>query len=197
MPTCPSCGHCWGTKPKRATRAGDVDLAALSDAELYAHYKKTSHIGDAEFLYAIVRQAIDPEAGPIAHDLWHLVCEAQSGLAKAETLRRLRAVQVQWFTRHDPAPDEARFWAQQRRLGARARGRAYREQRDRMLGHVADAANPRMRKTYYSPTPAWCRSATIEGLIAQVGEEVRDLVRAARAICPQVDRNAPAPPRLP
>ena len=185
MPTCPSCGHTW-TAPKRTRSTPEApataDTAVMTTEQLYAFYKRTSHIGDVAFFAEHCGDAA------IRNQAIVLLGEAEQGLPKPETLRRLTRLQESWrLVRLGWLPaNEDRFWRAVRRLGARERGKRYRQARDRFLSHLRDACSG-ARSTYYQPTPNWSLSETIDGMIAQLGDEARELVRAARAICPAID----------
>jgi len=180
---CPHCGHTWSASSKPKSIAQPSDTATLTVEQLYAHYKKTAHIEDVRFFVgATADKAIGNQAIV-------LLAEAEHGLNRAETLRRLTRLQQSWRERERPPADERRFWMQIRQLGKRSRGLTYRQARDRVLSHLRDAAGG-VRSTYYRPTPMWSASETIDGMLDQVIDEVRDLMRAARAICPAIE---PAP----
>lgn len=184
---CPSCGHTWATT-KRSTRStpAPVDTASLTVEQMYAFYKRTSHIGDVAFFAQAMR------AHPaIRNQAIVLLGEAEQGLDKRETLRRLARLQESWRSLETrPADSEDRFWAKVQREGAREHGRRYREQRDQVIRHLREAVA--YQPWSFHPTPTWCRGETIDDMIDQVAREVRDLVRAARAICPAIDDAARA-----
>jgi hypothetical protein len=159
----------------------------MSPKELYAFYKRTSPVEDVRFFAACMVSEIG--ANRLHEDANSLLRDAEHGLARAEIVRRLTRLQERWRTKDRPAADEAGFWRQARRQGARDRGQKYREQRAYVLRHVQEATD--FRKSSYGPTPTWCTGDTLEEMIDQVKDEVRDLIRAARKICPTIDAMQP------
>ena len=176
--TCPHCGQSFeqsSSKRKALATVVSNDTATMTTAQVYAHYKRAAHIEDVRFFS---QHCNEPT---IANQAIALLYDAEHGLSRAETLRRLTRLQESWRTINRQAPDEKRFWAALYHTNRHTRGTEYRAQRDRVLRHIKEACMF-VRATYYRPTPTWCVSDTADGMIAQVGNETRDLVRAARVL---------------
>lgn len=97
--TCPTCGRCMTpTLRRKAAPRPDTDTAALSDVQLFAHYKATSHIGDVRFFVARTADPVLAARGEA------LLLEAEAGLKKADTLRQLHRLQDAWRRLALPRP---------------------------------------------------------------------------------------------
>jgi hypothetical protein len=90
MPTCPNCRHTW-TAPKRTKPQQTApDTAEKSEAELYAHYKRTAPAEDIAFWIANVRMS----AGLL---LWFKgLALAQPDLNRTDFYRQFRNLQDAW-----------------------------------------------------------------------------------------------------
>ena len=95
---CPNCHHEWSTatpkpKPKPISETA-ADTSSMSDTELYAYYKRTSHVADVRFFRDHCAHEL------IARQADSLYGMALSGeLNKAETIRRLVNLQDHWRRR--------------------------------------------------------------------------------------------------
>ncbi len=98
MPTCPSCSHTWGST--RAVKAiVPVDIATMTDAQLFAHYKKTSLLGDVIFWQRTqMSDALRDRFESLESDIVH-------GFPRAESLRQLHALQDAWRRERPWTPD--------------------------------------------------------------------------------------------
>ena len=106
---CPQCGHSWQLERKSKPTPVEKSTAEMSTAELYAFYKRTSHIEDVRFFsQAMARAGI----GTIANQAIVLLVEAEHGLARTEVLRRLLRLQESWRTLNRPTANDALFWRQ-------------------------------------------------------------------------------------
>lgn len=87
--TCPQCKHTFTPTPKpRAAKpltGPPVDLGTLTDAELYAHYKRTAPADDVAFFVA-------RHPGSLAGVA--LLERARAGLARTTVFRELAVLQV-------------------------------------------------------------------------------------------------------
>jgi hypothetical protein len=170
---CPSCGHSWQAARKPRPAIAPADTAALSTAELYAYYKKGSHIDDVRFF---VNRLDDCPA--IQHQAIVLRTEAEHGLPRAEVLRRLGRLQESWRTLGRPPSDEAAFWRSWDQSGKQRRGAALRAQRDRVLTRIhhlvrgRDYRGWRLQESEWDHEQQWVIRHTIE------------LAHKARALCP-------------
>lgn len=177
---CPYCGH----EPKARkvkVQPAEKSTAEMSTAELYEFYKRTSHIEDVRFFSAMLARA---GLGPLANQAIVLLVEAEHGLPRAEVLRRLIRLQESWRTRDQPAADEGRFWRHCRQLGARQRGKEYRDMRDRLLPRIKNLARGLDYRGAYTHTHDWDDDQRY------VISDVVRLAHAARELCPSIATEA-------
>jgi len=178
---CPMCGH--DPKARKAKPAAEHKPAAeLTTTELYAMYKRTAPIEDTRFfVHALQRGGHHG----IANQAIVLLAEAEHGLNRAEVYRRLVRLQESWRCEGRPAADEAGFWRKCRQLGARDRGKDYRQLRDHVVDEIRRTCDRRS-------TRAWTRDpADWEDQRSDVVTSTIKLVRVARTICPWIDALQP------
>jgi len=121
----------------------------------------------------------------IANQAIVLLAEAEHGLNRAEVYRRLVRLQESWRCEGRPAADEAGFWRKCRQLGARDRGKDYRQLRDHVVDEIRRTCDRRS-------TRAWTRDpADWEDQRSDVVTSTIKLVRVARTICPWIDALQP------
>lgn len=98
--SCPLCGH---NPTRRSVKPPvAVDTATLTDAELFAHYKRTANLEDARFALKYDL----PMSDEIRAD-WRALVDVAPRLPRAECLRRLRALRfrrLEWLHQTDPTP---------------------------------------------------------------------------------------------
>ena len=90
MPTCPCCGHTYTNRKPKAVQP--VDTSQLSDREVYAHYKRIAHIEDVRFFAAIWSQPT----------VLALLADAENGLSRTDTIKRLVMLHAQWRRATNP-----------------------------------------------------------------------------------------------
>ena len=177
---CPACGHTW-TPPTRARASrASIDTATLSDTDVFAYCRRTAPLEDLRFFAAHcddeTLQQLCERLRVDAFDGERLI------LTRTAFYTRLTAIQQQWRERETRAvpSDETAFWRAAVRTNVRERARKYREARDRVLVHVRETCT--WTKEWHQPTPHWCIGESVDDMITQTANEVRDLVRAAREI---------------
>lgn len=86
---CECCGQT--IKAKRERVVMPANTADMTDAQLYAHYKKTSPVEDVRFFLTHTR---------LSHELAHtgtiLLIAAQNGLKRSDVLWQLACLQDEW-----------------------------------------------------------------------------------------------------
>jgi hypothetical protein len=88
--------------PKRPTRKAapnfspltEEQRAEMSDSEIHAHYKKRAHVEDVRF--AIRHGIVDAMPAELAEAWRELLREAENGLNRTQTHKRLWALCAQW-----------------------------------------------------------------------------------------------------
>lgn len=103
--TCPNCAHSFNTikairKPRtrvRLTELTATDRLMMSDSEIHAHYRATSHVEDVRF---VIKHGIIRDMPTELRIEWEsLLEEAESGsVPRRDVQRKLRSLQARWNT---------------------------------------------------------------------------------------------------
>lgn len=95
---CPTCGRALAKAPKRATEGALTPelRAGMTDAEVFAHYKRTAHVEDVRRFYRFGIVERMPKEIQEAFDA--LLADVEAGLPRATTYRRLWPLVEQWGT---------------------------------------------------------------------------------------------------
>ena len=98
MLNCPSCGRPL-QRPRQSLRpvepASPVDTSALSNAELFRHFKQTAPVDDLRFFLRHTR--LSPALQAAGEALLAAGCRETGGtLSRADWYRRLTALQDRW-----------------------------------------------------------------------------------------------------